>query len=374
MFHTAFTMSAAARITLPSFFYTLLWGNPVLHYLISALILLAAFFLRKALARLMQVVIRLFAKKNRTAGSRLAEAVLPGLKLMVFAAGFSIATGPLLLKTVEPITAFLEKTGSTLFVVMVCLLLAGIATALTEISYDSALRQEKKVSQAIHLFYRQAIRIGAVILGLFMILKVWGFDISSLLTGIGIGGLAISLAAQETFANLIGGITIMADRAFEIGDYISTPDIDGVVETIGFRSSRIRTLTQAVVTVPNAKLSNSFITNFSRMGKRRIRFTVSVTYDTPSEKLEQLNTALRAIAARRSETVLEEGLLVYFEKLSSSSLDILFQCFVNTVAYDRYLAEQEAILFEVMKTLKDLDIEFAYPTTSVIVQEKELKT
>jgi hypothetical protein len=77
-------MSAAARITLPSFFTPCYWGNPVLHYLISALILLAAFFLRKALARLMQVVIRLFAKKNRTAGSRLAEAVLPGLKLMVF--------------------------------------------------------------------------------------------------------------------------------------------------------------------------------------------------------------------------------------------------------------------------------------------------
>ncbi len=93
-----------------------------------------------------------------------------------------------------------------------------------------------------------------MILGLFMILKVWGFDISSLLTGIGIGGLAISLAAQETFANLIGGITIMADRAFEIGDYISTPDIDGVVETIGFRSSRIRTLTQAVVTVPKRQI------------------------------------------------------------------------------------------------------------------------
>ena len=175
-------------------------------------------------------------------------------------------------------------------------------------------------------------------------------------------------------SNLIGGITIMADRAFEIGDYISTPDIDGVVENIGFRSSRIRTLTQAVVTVPNAKLSNSFITNFSRMGKRRIRFTVSVTYDTPLEKLEQLNAALRAIAARRSETVLEEGLLVYFEKLGSSSLDILFQCFVNTVAYDRFLAEQEAILFEVMKALEQLGIEFAYPTTNVIVHEKESKT
>ncbi len=371
MLHATIQLTASIGTKLPSFLGTSFWGNPMLHYLIAVLILLAAFLFRKVLARLIQVLIRLFSRKSFSAGERLAEAVLPGLKLLVFSVGFSIATGPLLLKTAAPIMSFLEKTNATLFVVVISLLMAGVASALTEIHYDVLVRQEKRVSQAIYMFYRQAIRIAAIILALFLILKVWGFDISGLLTGIGIGGLAISLAAQETFANLIGGVTIMADRAFEIGDYISTPEIDGIVENIGFRSSRIRTLAQAVVTVPNGKLSNSFITNFSRMGKRRIRLTLSATYDTPVEKLEQLNTALRGIAARRSETVLEEGLLVYFEKLNNSSLDILFQCFVNTVAYDQYLAEQEAILYDIMRVFESLDIEFAYPTSSVIVSHKE---
>lgn len=367
------TLTGAAAPTVQSILNLQFLGNPLVNYGIAVAILLAAFFLRKALARALQAIIHLFHWKDRSAGTRLSAAVLPGLQLMVFSVGFSTATSPLLLKTDVTVASFLEKTGATLYVVVICLLLSGIATALTEISHDVATRNGKPVSQAIYLFYRQAIRAGAVILGLFMILKVWGFDISSLLTGIGIGGLAISLAAQETFANLIGGITIMADRAFEIGDYISTPDIDGIVENIGFRSSRIRTFTQAVVTVPNAKLSNSFITNYSRMGKRRIRFTVSVTYDTPAEKLEQLTVRLRTIATRRSETVLEEGLLVYFEKLGSSSFDILFQCFVSTVAYDLYLSEQQAILFEVIEALKELDIEFAFPTTSVYMRQKEMK-
>lgn len=367
------TLAGAAAPTVQAILNLEFLGNPLVNYGIAAVILLAAFFLRKALARVLQAVIHLFHWKDRSAGTRLSAAVLPGLQLMVFAIGFSAATSPLLLKTDVTVASFLEKTGATLYVVVICLLLSGIATALTEISHDVATRNGKPVSQAIYLFYRQAIRAGAVILGLFMILKVWGFDISSLLTGIGIGGLAISLAAQETFANLIGGITIMADRAFEIGDTISTPDIEGVVEAIGFRSSRIRTFTQAVVTVPNAKLSNSFITNYSRMGKRRIRFTIPVAECTPVEKIERLTAELRALVLRRPETVLEEGLLIYVERLGGNSLDILFQCFVSTVAYDLYLAEQQSILLEVIQCLKSLDIAFAYPTTNVFLHQKEVQ-
>lgn len=354
----------------PAFWSFSFLGNPVSNYGIAAAILLAAFLLRKVFARLIQTAIRLFHWKNESAGGRLSVAALPGLQLMLVAIGFSAATSPLLLTVNVTIARLLEQIGSTLYVIVICLLLAGVATALTEISYDRSVRHEKPTSAAIHQFYRQAIRAGAVILGLFMILKVWGFDISSLLTGIGIGGLALSLAAQETFSNLLGGITIMADRAFEIGDYIATPDIEGIVEEIGFRSSRIRTFTQAVVTVPNAKLSNSFITNYSRMGKRRIRFHVSIAKRTPVEKISLLTERLRGIAENR-DSVLIEGELVFLEQMSDNSLDILFQCFVNKVDYSQYLAEQQSILLDVIRCLEELDIDFSFPTTTVTLQQKE---
>lgn len=361
LIHTVIARLTAPVPGLPEFFSRHFLGNPLSAYLAAILILLAAILLRKALGRLAQFIVRRLNVRDESAATRLSSGVMPGIQWLIVALGFSAATSPLLLTFGAPVAAFLGSVGSTLYVIVLCVLLAGIATAFTEISHDLSQRRGHQPSAAIHNFYRRSIQVAAVILGLFMFLRVWGFDISSLLAGLGIGGLALSLAAQDTFANLLGGITIMADRVFEIGDYISTPDIEGIVEEIGFRSSRIRTFTQAVVTVPNGKLSNSFITNFSRMGKRRVRFFIPIANSTPPETLEQLTVRLREAVASR-ERVFADGLLVSFENLNAAALNVLVQCFVDEVEYSRFLAEQQAILMLTLACLRTLGVEFAYPT------------
>ncbi|NLC83735.1 MAG: mechanosensitive ion channel family protein [Ruminococcaceae bacterium] len=337
------------------------FGNPISSYLVALAILLAAFLLRKLGGSLFGSIIKKITWRSEATGTRLSEELRSGLRLLTVAVGFGAATNPLLLKFPESLAAFLGRVTASLFVVAICLLLAGIGVTLTGISQDLAIKRGKPTSTIVHVFYRRAIQVAAVILALFMLLKTWGFDISGLLAGIGIGGLALSLAAQDTFANLLGGITIMADRVFEIGDYIATPDIDGIVEEIGFRSSRIRTLGQAVVTVPNGKLSNSFITNYSRMGKRRIRIFIPIANSTSPEKLTQLTERLKEVIGAR-ELIFADSLLVIVENISSTALNILIQCYVNEVDYALFLEEQQAVLMLILENLRELKIEFSYPT------------
>ncbi len=294
--------------------------------------------------------------------------LLPALRLIILTIGFGLAIRPELLTLPDSVSLVLRQIMATLQVVILCLVLQGIGLSLVDVRADYAQRQGRQQPLAIKGFYKRVIQAAAVILGVFMALKIWGFDISGLLAGLGIGGLALSLAAQDTFSNLLGGVTIMADHSFEIGDVISTPDIEGVVEDIGFRSSKLRTFSQAVVTVPNAKLSSTFVTNYSRMGKRRVRFTINLEYGITTEQIRHLTDQLK-IRVMARDSIYVDGLLIYLEKFSASSIDLLFQCYVKTVDYECYLAEQEAILLDIMEVMTAEHLDFAFSAINVHLRQ-----
>jgi MscS family membrane protein len=363
-----------APFLLPSFwretFLASIWsGNPIWNYLLALLIILAALALRRPVAKVIQAVVRRICRKHESVEPSLSQALTPAFRLLILTLGLGLATQTNLLVFSERLTAWLGQGMATLRALVLCLLLMGIAVTLIEIRTDKARQEGLKEVVTIHTFYKRIVQVATVILGLFMALRIWGFDISGLLAGIGIGGLAISLAAQDTFANLLGGVTIMADHTFAIGDVISTPDIEGIVEAIGFRSSKIRTFAQAVVTVPNARLSNTFVTNLSRMGKRRIRFHIGLEYGTRPEQIRSLIERFKAMLAER-ESIYAEGILIHTEKFSPSSIDILFQCFVKTIEFPRFLQEQEAIILEIMRIMDEASLSFAFPALSVHLDSK----
>ena len=201
-----------------------------------------------------------------------------------------------------------------------------------------------------------------------MILSIWGFDITGLIAGLGVGGLAISLAAQDTFSNLLGGLTIMTDHSFAIGDVITTPDVEGIVEDIRFRSTKVRTFTQFLVTVPNKQLSNNSVTNLSRIGKRRVRFYINLEYGTRPEQIRHLIEMLKTRMESR-DTIVPDSVLICLERFSSSSLDVLFQCFLQIVDFVPYLQEQEAILLDVMDVMAEEKLSFALSALTVHLNE-----
>ena len=347
-------------------------GNPLFNWLAALLVFAAFILLRKPAAWVMHILIRLVPWKNKETGTSVADAAIPALQLLVVTIGYNLAKSPLFLYKSAVVTVWTDRISQTLLAVFLCLLAQGIGKKLVDLSYRWSLRRQKPASETMYGFYKRMIKVGVIILGLFIVLKIWGFDISGLLAGLGIGGLALSLAAKDTLSNLLGGMTIMADKTFEIGDVISTPDLEGIVEAIGFRSSKIRTFSQALVTVPNTKLSDNFVTNFSRMGKRRVRFYIGLDYGVTPEQIRNLEVHLRERVSGHQEIPVD-GFLVCLERFTINSVDILFQCFLQTTDYNLFMEQQEMILMEVMQSLEDAKLSFAWQPARIKLQPTDIR-
>jgi MscS family membrane protein len=217
-------------------------------------------------------------------------------------------------------------------------------------------------------FFRRAIQIIVVILGIFYFLKNIGVDITPLIAGISIGGLAFALAAQDTIKNLFGSFTIFTDQPFQIGDWIVFEGSEGTVEEIGIRSTRIRTFYNSLVSVPNGKLADIKIDNMGRRQYRRFVTNISITYDTPPELIDLFVKGLRKIVENHPKTRRDSN-QIYLNNLSDSSIQILFYIFFEVPDWSEELGAKHEILSEVIKLANLLNIRFAFPTQTLHIEE-----
>ncbi|HOQ17497.1 MAG TPA: mechanosensitive ion channel family protein [Defluviitaleaceae bacterium] len=233
-------------------------------------------------------------------------------------------------------------------------------------------KTDKKLDGMVLSFLKNGIKIVIVIIGSITILQVWFKELGGLLAGLGLGGLAFALAAQETAANLFGGIAIMSDRPFEIGDWIQTPSVEGTVEEIGFRSTRIRTVQQTLVTIPNSVLSKEVIRNWSKMGKRLISYRLGLVYNTGLEQLKACLEEIRKMLKEHPE-VHPETIYVYFERFGESSLDIFIHFFTKATERQKYLEVQEDVNLKILEILNKLEISIAFPSRTIYVEKTDKK-
>lgn len=211
---------------------------------------------------------------------------------------------------------------------------------------------------------RKTIRVFLIIIGGLLIVQELGYSVGSLIAGLGIGGLAVGLAARDTLANFFGSMVIFVDRPFTRGDWIVVGEQEGIVEEIGIRVTRIRTFANSLITIPNAQLTTTAITNWSAMQKRRINVTLGVTYGTPAEKVE---AAIRRI----EQIILEDDRLhhdfffVKFVDFAAYSLNIQIYCFTVSTVWVEYLTVRQELLLKIMRAFQEMGIEFAFPTQTV---------
>lgn len=197
-------------------------------------------------------------------------------------------------------------------------------------------------------------------LGTVVALNNAGYDVGALLAGIGIGGLAMALAAQETVANIFGGITIYTDRPFRVGDRVRLDGYDGVVEEVGIRSTRIHSLEGPTVVIPNKKFTESIVENVTREPSRKVRHELGLVYETPPDRIERAMEVLRTIIAENQQTLEQEN-LVSFTTFGAYSLNILFIYYIRKSA--DIFETQTRIHLEVLKRFNTEGLAFAYPTS-----------
>jgi len=205
------------------------------------------------------------------------------------------------------------------------------------------IKNPTKLTETVQLFYLQIIRIFLIILGIIMILSLLGLNVSGIVTGLGIGGLAVSLAAKDTLTNLFAGIAIMSDKMFELGDLIQGPDFEGTVEFIGLRSSRVRSYDQTEYIVPNSKLTDNVVVNLSHMLKRRLRLSITLPSYVSREQVDKLKHELRQFIESRKGATADKPYIA-LESLANNNLTLMLQYYLIALDFRSFVTERDELL------------------------------
>ncbi len=204
--------------------------------------------------------------------------------------------------------------------------------------------------------------VGAI--GGVFILQNLDVNITSLIAGLGLGGLAVALAAQDTLKNLLGGATILADKPFQVGDWVIVGDIEGTVEQVGFRSTRIRTFADSLITVPNARMTDTAVNNMGQRTWRRYYTTVGIAYHTDPDRIQAFVEGIRAIV-RSNQQMRHDYYIVELHSFGASSLNIMVYTFIGASNWNEELRTRHVFNVDIIRLAQELQVEFAFPTQTL---------
>ncbi|WP_448900797.1 mechanosensitive ion channel family protein [Eubacterium sp.] len=217
-------------------------------------------------------------------------------------------------------------------------------------------------------FLANILKIVVIAFGIVMIISELGYNVNGLLTGLGVGGLAVSLAAQDAVGNLISGFIIIFDKPFKVGDLIESATVKGFVEEVTMRSTKIRTLDDSVITVPNSTLTKEAVTNISMMDKRRIKMTFGLVYSTSNEAIEKIRNEIKTYIVQNKD-ILPEPCRIHFREFGDSALNFEVVCYTETSDMDEYLKIENELNLAIKQIVENNDTDFAFPTQTVYVQK-----
>jgi MscS family membrane protein len=266
---------------------------------------------------------------------------LEGAVLSVCTVGLQIVLGAILIWIVHAVTGVLSEYLTRL-------------AAKTESSLDD---------QLVPLLTR-TLRVFVVVVGVLIVIQNLGINVLSLLAGLGIGGLAFALAARDAVANFFGSLMILFDRPFQVGDWIKVGGSEGTVEEIGFRSTRIRTFYNSVISIPNSEVAGKQIDNMGVRRYRRAVANLSVTYDTPPEKLEAFMEGIKEIIQQNPATR-KDFFHVVFTEFGDSALVVMAYFFFEVPDWAEELAQRQSVYLAILRLAAELKVEFAFPTRTL---------
>ena len=344
------------------------WGERWPQIVIGAVVFLLLTLLSKKLTELIGFII----KKLFTRWPKTGEDIYGALKnpLRVFFVILGVELAFLIISPETKWMTFIDKLFRMTNISLIAWVLLNYTPAATR--QIIRFNDEKNVNQSEVAIRFMAIILRIVIVSLLAVILIseMGYNINGIIAGLGLSGLTLSLAAQNTASNLFSGFEIITDKPFDVGDYIATASAEGFVEDITMRSTRVRTRDDLVVTIPNATLMKEAITNYSRtqLGKA-VTFTLSLTYDTTTEQLQRICGDIRKYL-EDSDDVDNSIISVTFKDFGDSSQDLEVTYF--TVTTDKYenLKVREDVNFAIRRIVEEAGASFAFPTTTVHLAER----
>jgi MscS family membrane protein len=218
----------------------------------------------------------------------------------------------------------------------------------------------------------KSLKILIFILGLAAVLELWGIKIGPIIAGLGLFGVAVALGAQDLFKNLISGILVLVEKRFKIGDWISVDGvIEGTVEKIGFRSTSIRKFDKSLAIIPNFQFAENAVTNVSETSNWRIRWTITLQYNTTVDQLKKIRDDIEAYINKSEDFNQSLGVAVRIEKFSDSSIDLLVRCFTKSGSWNDWLEVKEKLAIEIKQIVEGNKASFAFPSQSIYIERND---
>ncbi|TNE58279.1 MAG: mechanosensitive ion channel [Alphaproteobacteria bacterium] len=291
-------------------------------------------------------------------------ALVPVILGIFFASEFLFNAGPGLAESGEP---FLARIIQSLISIVIFWSLFNMIEPVS-----SAMRNVKVfLTRAMVDWLQKAFKALFVALGAGAVLEIWGIPVGPLIASLGLFGVAVALGAQDLFRNLIGGLSVLVERRFHVGDWILVEGVvEGTVEQIGFRSTVVRRFDKAPVFVPNDVLSNTAVTNFSEMTHRRIYWKIGVEYRTSVEQLRQIRDGIEAYLIENEAFAdpQEVSTFVRIDSFNDSSIDIMLYCFTLTTNWGEWLKIKEELAYHIKQVVEGAGSGFAFPSQSLYVE------
>ena len=282
--------------------------------------------------------------------------------------GILLISAPDLMLSIRP-SLVIHVTANALLSISLIFLLSALIDSIASILTAKAILTDSKLDDQIIPLLTRAAKTLLWVLGIIFVLQNIGVEVTALVAFGSVGGVAIALASKDTVENLFGSIVVFVDQPFQIGDWVIIDgSIEGVVEEVGFRSTRIRSFADSLISVPNTKIALSTVNNFGERKYRRFTTTIGLRYDTSRSKVQTYIERIRA-HLQENPKIRKEAIYIYFKALGSHSLDIMVYTFFTVPDWREELAAKEELLLEFMRIAEDLEIGFAFPTTTIEVEQ-----
>jgi MscS family membrane protein len=334
--------------------------------LLATSIFIFALLLRKLFARVVLKQLKKFAATTESAlDNNIIAALESPFKFLFIVVGFYLATLVLPADIDETLTPLIRS----LIAFTIFWAFFSCVEPLSVFIDKLALKFGTELTLALKNFFVKGLKIFIALIGLTAILNEWGINVIGLIASLSLVGAAVALAAKETLANIFSVLTIIFDKMFKQGDWIMTPDVEGVVEEIGTRATKIRTFSKAIVTVPNATLVNSAVTNWSKMTNRRIKMRLGLEYRTRRDQVTRIMQRIKDYLQNHPDIETKVVTFVYLDEFNESSIDILLYYFTKTTNWEEWLRIREENMLEFMKIIEDEGAAFAFPSQQLYVEK-----
>ncbi len=335
------------------------WNNTVLDYLLVIGAMLATWVVLQIIKRLVIGAIRKFTKKSKT---DIDDVLISGLEKFIVPYVYILINFGIIDQL--KLSAGINKAIAVAIAIVTVYFGARFINHAIQVSLNLYMERRYEASSR-RMQMNGILNIFKVVvwaLGLLFLLDNLGYQVTTIITGLGIGGIAIALAAQNILSDLFSYFVIFFDKPFEIGDFVVTGDKNGTVEQIGIKTSRIRTLSGEELVMPNAELVKSPIHNFKKMATRRVLFSIQVTYETPLERLKEIPGIIKEIITTKETTRFDRS---HLKALGSYYIDFETVYTILAADYNVYMDIHQQVCLDILQVCKDRGIELAIPTQLV---------